>query len=87
MPQAMSRKFRVRIAAGLAALSGALLATQAPSARQAPPLAPASCDRSDLGRAGALTHLGRQDAWITARGEVFNTSRCRLRRSVVIARA
>jgi hypothetical protein len=69
-----SRSF-TRLAAGLALLGGALIATQAVSAHQPQRAAALACDAGELARMGSLTRLG-QDAWISKRGDLVSLSSC-----------
>jgi hypothetical protein len=81
----MSQNF-IKIAAGLAIICGALIATEALSAHGQALILSASCKATELARAGELTYLARQDAWISRRGDVFRLSLCPLLKDALITR-
>ncbi len=81
----MSRNF-IKIAAGLAVICGAFIATEAVSAHRQALILTSSCKATELARAGQLIYLARQDAWISRRGDVFRLSVCPLLKDVLIAR-
>ncbi|SDR63299.1 hypothetical protein SAMN05519103_08459 [Rhizobiales bacterium GAS113] len=82
-------KSLTRIAAALALLGGALIATQAVSAYQSPRIVAAACDAGELARMGQLTRLSGQDAsqdiWISKRGDLVRVSSCPALKDKLIA--
>jgi len=62
------------VAAGLILICGASIATEAASKYHTSEVA--TCDVTDLSRAGKLTYLAGQDSWISKRGNVFRLSEC-----------
>jgi len=80
----MSR-LTIRFTAGFGLLFAALSANAAVSAYYPAESRPA-CDVDRLARAGALTSLGGQDAWISTRGEVFRLSKCPALKDRLVAR-
>ena len=68
--------FVIGFIVGLTALCGVTVAMQIPAAH--PPFGGtfASCEPSDVARAGRLLRFSGRDAWVSARGDVFRLSRC-----------
>jgi hypothetical protein len=71
----MSR-FVIGFIVGFAALCGVTVAMQIPSIHRPFGGTFASCAPTDLARAGRLLHVSGRDEWVSARGDVFQVSRC-----------
>jgi hypothetical protein len=69
-------KLIIGLTFAFAAFSGAIAAGKAIPAFQPARLLSESCALGEIARAGELTYLARQDAWFSARGQVFRITGC-----------
>jgi hypothetical protein len=74
--EAIMSTFVIGVIVGFAAVCGVAVGMQAISPPREPSTALAGCELVDLARAGQLFRISSQDDWISARGDVYNLSRC-----------
>ena len=76
-------KLIICITLAFTTLCGAIAASKAMSPHQSALPFADSCELADIGRAGGLTYVSRQDAWISRRGQVFRISGCPMPRNAL----